>query len=370
MLKPSDAHLWVRCPLAGSIMTTGEYYGTPPLEPEFTSDDSRREGTCAHWVAENVFTGRVETTREMIGHTHNNGWVVDEDMAWRVAGYIDYVRGFGTPVATEQQVGLYGLVRGRLDTVTASSGAVVRVFDYKDGWRPVEATENYTMLCYGLAVVGEVAGEYGGTPDLELHVYQPRPTHPDGPARVWRIEHADLGRWNGWLYERATDCLPEYQPAGRPGHQCGDCPAAASCHALGASVAAQYETVSDRRMVNHSPEAMAAELDFLELAETLVSARRSALQSEAMARIDRGQFIPGGWGVTPKLGNRKFTVSPDIVERATGVRPEKIVPMTPAELERNGVAADIVNMLSTRPFIGRKLTKHMNAIGKRMFKTT
>lgn len=365
MLKPSDAHLWVRCPLAGSILATGEYYGTPPLDPEPVSDDSRREGTCAHWVAENVFTGRVETAREMIGHTHNNGWVVDEDMAWRVAGYIDYVRGFGTPVAAEMPVELYGIVRGRLDTVTASSGGVVRVFDYKDGWRPVEAEQNYTMLCYGLAVIGQ---QPAGTA-LELHIYQPRPTHPDGPARVWRIEAADIPRWHGWLYERATDCLPQYQPAGKPGHQCGDCPAAASCQALGGSVAAQYETVSDRRMVNHSPEAMAAELDFLDLAQALVGARRDALRAEATARIDRGQFIPGGWGVTPKQGNRKFTMDPEVIERATGVHPYKQVLMTPAELERQGVHPDIVNMISTRPFVGRKLTKDMNVIGKRMFKS-
>lgn len=366
MLRPSDAHLWVRCPLAGNILQTGEYYGTPPLEPEETSDDSRREGTCAHWVAENVFTGRVDHAREMWGHVHSNGWVVDEDMAHRVAGYVEYVRGFGTPVAAEQQVGLYGLVRGRLDTVTASAGGVVRVFDYKDGWRPVEADQNYTMLCYGLAVIGE---QPAGTA-LELHIYQPRPSHPDGPARMWRIEAADLGRWNGWLYERATDCLPEYAPQGRPGFQCRDCPAAASCHALGATVAAQFETISSGRMVNHSPEQMAAELDFLDLAAALAAARRSALRSEAMARIDRGQFIPGGWGVEPRRGNRKFTVAPDVVERATGVDPYKQVLMTPAELERQGVSKDIVNMISQRPFTGRDLTKNMAALGKRMFKTT
>jgi hypothetical protein len=366
MLRPSDAHLWVRCPLAGNVMATGHYYGTP-LTEHHADSDSRREGTCAHWVAENVFTGRVDHTREMIGHTHNNGWVVDEDMAHRVDGYIAYVRGFGEPTATEKPVDLFnGIVRGRLDTVTASSGGVVRIFDYKDGWRPVEADQNYTMLCYGLSEIASYS--VGEPPALELHIYQPRPTHPDGPARVWRIEAADIMRWYGWLYERATDCLPQYGKPGNPGFQCRDCPAAASCHALGASVAAQYETVRDARMVNHTPEQVAAELDFLDLADALVSARRSALQSEAVARIDRGQFIPGGWGVTPTKGNRKFTVPPEVVERATGVHPYKQVLMTPAELERQGVQPDIVNMISQRPFIGRKLTKNMEAIAKRMFK--
>lgn len=365
MLRPSDAHLWVRCSLAGNVMTTGHYYGTP-LTEHHADSDSRREGTCAHWVAENVFTGRASSPAELIGHSHPNGWVVDADMARRVAGYIAYVRGFGDPVTAERTIELYGLVRGRLDTVTASAGGVVRVFDYKDGWRPVEAEHNYTMLCYGLAVIGE---RPAGTA-LELHIYQPRPTHPDGPARVWRIESGEILHWWGWLYERASDCLPQYSKPGNPGPQCRECPAAASCHALGASVAAQYETLRDARMVNHTTEALAAELDFLDLAAALVTARRNALQSEAVARIDRGQFIPGGWGVTPARGNRQFTLSPEVVEIATGVSPYKQVLMTPAELERQGVSADIVNQISQRPFIGRKLTKHMEAIGKRMFKGT
>lgn len=361
MLQPNKAHLWVNCPLSGSVMVSGNYTATPHAQPFADSDDARREGTCAHWAAELLLRGEVEKARDLIGMKHANGWIVDEEMAWHVANYAAYVRSFGPYSAIEKGVELFGLIRGRLDTVNSASHTL-RIFDFKYGYRLVESEHNFNMLCYGLA---EAFTANGAVP-LELHVYQPRPHHPDGIARVWKIAADELAVWWQWLYEKARACfLPE--PPGLVGKHCLDCPAAGSCHALNANTYAIYETVISERMTDYTPDQMAAMLTFLEMATKIVEAKRKAIRAEAEARISRGTRIPG-WGMEPRKGNRAWFVTPAQRQLATGHDPFKQVEKSPAEMEREGVPKDTVNKLSSMPTIGRKLTDDPASYIKRLFK--
>ena len=358
MLRPSDAHLWVPCPLAGNLLATGEYPATQPVDPRPVSD-SRREGICAHWVAEQCITTDDLHPADMVGMAHSNGWVVDDEMAAHVYNYLWYIASqAGEAAAAERSVELFELIRGYLDAIGHTAGPTVKIFDLKYGWRLVEAEQNYSMLCYGLAVVAPGQA-------LEMHIYQPRPNHPDGPARVWRIEADDIEQWRGWLQARAEDCA--VYPHGKPGRHCNNCPAAHSCHALASDIYARFQTIQDDRQVNHTPEQLAAELHFLDLAQRLVDARREAVRSEAMARINRGHRLPG-WAMAPKLGHRRFTVSRYAVRLATGIEPTKTTEMTPAELERQGVPKHIMEQIASRPVVGRDLTSNVTAMAKRMFK--
>lgn len=359
MLRPSDSHLWVKCPLAGELLNSGAYYATHDPEKSSADTDSRREGTCAHWAADEVFNGTVETAAELIGEAHANGWVVDEEMAGHVQDYVDFVRSFGAPVASEMPVQLFDLINGRLDTVSIGNEHVVRIFDFKYGFKPVEVRENYAMLCYGLAAVKDAAHT-----TIELHVYQPRASHPDGPHRVWTIPPQDYAHWYFWLEQRAQACF--HSPQGVPGSQCEHCPARGSCHALTANVGAQYELIRDNRMTNQSPAELGAFLTFLELASDLVNAKLYGIRAETMARLNRGTIVPG-WGTDIRKGNRKFTVDRERVRLATGIDPVKTVPMSPAELERAGAPKHVVAIITQRPTIGKKLTNDPEAIARRLF---
>jgi len=360
MLRPSDAHLWVKCALAGQMLASGAYTATVPLYEAGTEpwhSDSKREGTCAHWVADCVFNGHAECAADMVGEAHSNGWVVDEEMVGHVQGYVDYVLSFGPAVSSEMPVELFNLVRGRLDTVSSGSATVLRIFDFKYGWRPVEVEENYSMLCYGAAVWEQ----HGGA--VELHVYQPRPSHPDGIARVWKIGDGEMADHRLWLKARAEDCF--VYPQGTPGHQCRDCPAAGSCHALAANVQAQYQLIVDDRMTEHTGAQLAAHLTFMRLAADLAAARLKAIEAEAEARISRSMPVPG-WVLEPRTGNRKFTMPRDRVRLATGVDPVKTVKMSPAELERAGVAKHVVAAITYKPTIGRKLSNNPSGMADRL----
>lgn len=359
MLRSSDAHLWVPCSLAGSLISSGNYTATTPAgEPEVDRTASRREGECASWVAERLINEPENDHNDFLDVKHNNGWIVDKEMIHHVRGYLEYVCGFGEPVIAEAPISLFGLITGRPDAATSSNGPVKHVFDLKYGHRLVEAHENWAMLCYGLATVS-----YGQT--LALHIYQPRAQHPEGIARVWTIQPAEQQAWADWLYGRARECFQA--PVGSPGPQCLRCPAAGSCAALAASGYAAYDTVRDSRTLNLSIEALGAELRFLELAEFMIKARKQAAETEMFARITRGQFI-ANWGIEPKLARgREFTVDAYTRYYLTGIDPYKQVEKSPAEMEREGAPADVLARITDRPQVGRKLTGTPEALVKRAF---
>lgn len=360
MLRPSDAHLWVPCSLAGSLLVSGGYEATPMAgEDAVPVSDSRREGTCAGWVAEMVINNNEASAHGMLGEAHSNGWIVDEEMCAHVQNYVNYVRGFGPASAAEVPVELFGLVRGRLDAVSGHNAGemVCRIFDLKYGWKPVNAERNWAMLCYGL-------GQMQPGEALELHIYQPRPPHPEGPARVWTILAHEVENWRKWLHRTAQRCVDV--PTGTPGEQCTRCPANRSCAALSLNVAAQYEIIRDARTMSIPTDRLAAELEFLELAKDLATARLDALEAETAARITRGAFVEG-YSVLPSYSNRAFTVTPHEVFAATGVEPYRKVLKTPAELERDGVPKGVVNKIAKRLLKGRRLTKDDNSIAKRIF---
>jgi hypothetical protein len=360
MLQPNKAHLWVPCPLAGNVMTSGQYEATTHADPAYDTDDARREGICAHWAGELLLRGEVEQPRELVGLQHANGWIIDEPMAFHAMDYRDYVARFGPHTAVEKHIDLFGLIRGRLDTV--SSRGVIRIFDFKYGYRLVEVRQNFTMLCYGLYAWAESRASL----PIEMHIFQPRPHHPDGHARAWRIEAEEVSDWWDWLRDRAADCFAPHTP-GIVGKHCLDCPAAGSCHALTANVYGAYETVVSDRMSEYTPTELAAFLTFLDMAEKLVDAKRKAMRAEAEARISRGTFIPG-WLMDQRTGNREWTVTPDQRRRATGVDPMKQVEKSPAELEREGVPKDVVNQMSKTKKLGRKLSNDPQSAARRMFK--
>lgn len=362
MLQPSQAHLWVPCSLAGNVLASGEYPATPQPLTEVT--DSRREGTCAAWAAELLITGAVDHPRELIDMQHPNGWVIDREMAHHVADYRDYCSQWGPVSAAEVPIELFGgLVRGRLDSTTALTG-VLRVFDLKYGWRPVEARENWTMLCYGLARAAEFA-EAACT--IELHIFQPRPHHPDGPARVWRIEAHEVDGWMQWLWAVATEARDN--PRASPGQHCDRCPAQASCVANAKTGYHLYQSQAERRMHGHTPAEIARELVFVEMAEDFLASRRKALEVEAMARLAVGEDVPGCVREPRLARERQFTVPAETVELITGRPMTHLVEQkkTPAELEREGVPKHVVKMITHRPTVGWKLGRNPEGLADRIF---
>lgn len=142
-------------------------------------------------------------------------------------------------------------------------------------------------------------------------------------------------------------CQDPNAPA-RPGEWCEYCPAAATCVAIGHSVYDHMAMIENQHQAHLSGDMLATELKFLDECEKIVKARRDAIRSEAIARMRRGEHVPG-WRVVQLPGDRKFKVPPETVRAVTGKNPVIEKPITPAALERMGVPTSVVNALSTKP---------------------
>jgi hypothetical protein len=364
MQNPSKAHLWSKCALSGAILAGRANGYTSPHAPDADSTDSRKEASAAYWLAGEWLAHRISPADSPVGITAPNGWLIDAEMAQHVEAYVEYVRGFGgQPVQQGQSVHIGSRISGRIDNahVIIGPGLVVRVFMMKYGWRLVEVEGNAELLCYGIA--SHIQGHI-----LELHVYQPRPYHPEGIARSWVIPPDQVDRWREWLDQRAMFAEGVYgTPHGMPGEHCRDCEGRNSCQALAANVYAAYEMITDTQLGKMDAKQLAAELDFLERAEEVLKHRKAGVEAEAEGRIAGGEFVEG-WELVNKTGHRKFSVPMQQVFQMTGIHPYKQADMTPAELERAGAKKDIVKKITYTPTIGRKLARASAKAFERMFK--
>lgn len=366
MQHPSKAHLWTKCALSGSVLAGRAGGYVSPHVPDADETESRQEANAAYWLAGEWLAGRIggkDFELEAIGLVAPNDWVVDAEMAQHVEAYVEYVRGYGGELFVgDRAISVGPRIVGRLDNAAVViSASMIRVFMLKYGWRLHEAEGNAELLCYGI-------GMHKPGYALELHIYQPRPYHPEGIARSWLIEARNVEREAIWLDQQAHAAEGAYAvPVGNPGEHCRDCPGKASCQALAANAYAAYEIIRDTRLGKMDTTQLAAELEFLERAEEIIKHRKAGVEAEAEGRITGGEFV-AGWELADRKGHRKWSVPMAQVHLMTGIVPYKQADMTPAELERAGANKDIVKQITHTPTIGRKLARASAKTFERMFK--
>ena len=101
---------------------------------------------------------------------------------------------------------------------------------------------------------------------------------------------------------------------------------------------------------------LASELSFLEECETLLKGRVDAVKADAEARIKTGRSVPG-YRLEHGTGNRKWIVDADTIRVMTGVDPTAGRMITPAEMERNNVPAELIEHLTEKPRTKARLIK-------------
>lgn len=344
LFRPSQAKYWSRCPAQPTFAER-----TPPKLP----GDPAREGTCAAWVGEQVLIGNYSKCHDMIGMTHENGWLVDRKMTGYCQEYVDMVRGLGGSATAEEIVTASAdpLIEGTLDssTMTVTNGTLF-VIDLKYGFDPVEAIKNPQLIIYGKGKLNKFPP--GTIDQIVLAIFQPRGFHHKGVYREWVLTPAELERHFNELLIAAKEC-EKPNPEARPGTWCNDCDAASSCVALAEtshSIVYQIRSIEQRQMNVHE---LSSSLEFAREGMKIVRAHAKAVEAEAEARC-KLESIPG-WVARQKYGHRKFTQPGVTVELITGVSPWDNEICTPAELERRGADKELVKKLCDQPKTGFKL---------------
>jgi hypothetical protein len=125
-----------------------------------------------------------------------------------------------------------------------------------------------------------------------------------------------------------------------------------------------HDTIAHTAQYNLVPDALGTELDFIERAESLLSARANAIRAEAEARISAGAIVPG-WVMKSGRGQRVWAHPPEMLRMLLGTDITVTKLRTPADVEREGVT--IPDALTKRPTTKPKLARMTPGDVERLF---
>lgn len=338
-----------------------------PQTQEVEQSEAAREGDAAHHAAECVLKGVP------IPDVAPNGYAVDAEMREHAQAYRDTIPKVvneGTFDAfvphVEKRADFYATptieIAVRLDAWWLD-GDTLYIRDYKYGWRLVEPEGNYQLVAGAVGVIRQimnpsVARMVTDVPPtfIDMGIYQPRPYHPDGQLRTWRVSIDELIMEYNGLVERleqlpSSDLLTGPHCEHCPGGVLGTCPAALAAAGNAIDVAMRGGPMDP------SPAAMARELVTLQRAAKVLEQRKTWLEDIAKRGLKAGQVFPG-WAVEQAKGNSTWTVKPKELTQLTNVdvyAERKLC--TPAEAKRRGVSEDVIAANTTRPNIGDRLVR-------------
>ncbi len=186
-LSPSSAHRWMRCP--ASPWLEAPY---PPMSSAVTN-----EGQDAHQLAALCLTACCDT-KTLLGHTMDNGNIVNKKMARAVQLYVDRIRqsAAGHTLLVEHQVPLTPFTGEKEAVGTADAvilkienmpdGAELEVHDLKYGRGVcVEAKNNAQLALYALGAK-HAFSHLADFKRFRMVIHQPRLTHH--VEAVWAAE--------------------------------------------------------------------------------------------------------------------------------------------------------------------------------------
>lgn len=343
-LAPSSAHIRRQCGAAARMMA--QY---PSEETEDT-----REGTAAHWVAEDMIRNGGRNVAE--GVIAPNGVMVTEEMIEAGEVY------FSDVIA--QVPDLQGLhIERRIDCHSISPecdgtpdmwhyrpGHLI-VWDYKYGRRYVPAFENWQMIEYvsGILDLLGVTGLNDHLITVDMRVVQPRCFVGGSSVRNWRINAQELrGYFNTARMFEERSLKPDAPATSNP--DCRDC-CPGQCSAAQAAAYNGVDISMQPQPFDMPPAALGTELGTLRRAAEAIKARQDALEVQALALLKRGQAVPG-FRVETSQGRTAWTQPVEWVKalgEVLGVVTVQEKPLTPTQVIKAGVPAEMVTPHTSRP---------------------
>ena len=307
-LRCSSAPHWSKCPQWPYMVTAQG--SLPDLEGL-----PAKEGTCAAWAAEMDIKG-IATLEQLRGKMHENGVVVDDAMVGHLEPYVEMCRGWHAEYRVSFTHSCI-LVGGTSDAVRLPDPQFLQVKDLKYGFDPVEPTTPQ-ITDYAVGVVASL----GYVPEqVELSIFQPRAQHDEGPSRVITLTAQEFVQRMQEDVLAPLDRIAANEPAVAGSH-CVHCPAANHCKTLTWAVYKAIEQLRHHGSIMLDGVALGQELEFIEFAQDLVKARKTALEAEAEMRIDGGKVVHGWVMGRGKSGTRKFKYSAEAVKALTGLSPK------------------------------------------------
>ncbi|CAB4121190.1 Protein of unknown function DUF2800 [uncultured Caudovirales phage] len=298
--------------------------------PKLPSSAAADEGTLAHAFAERFLVDQVRNCAEFVGFTlETGGKPLSTEMARAVQFYLDAVwaefdaeddsvylveQKFVLPVASAPE----GAVFGRNDALVYSrKRRKLTVFDYKNGFQPVEAEDNDQGKFYGAgAALSELASDWPVS-EVEIVIVQPNARDVDnaGAVRRWAWNPVDLLEF---VAELEVDIAATLQPdaARVPGEHCRWCDAAPFCEVrVQTALQAAALAFTDVALLGTKdlPDVQKVDVDRLVKLKhvcDVFSDWGKKIEDRMLGMLEQGQSVPG-FKLVEKMARRKWQAAGD-----------------------------------------------------------
>lgn len=338
-LSPSNADRWVSCSASAQF--------SEPYHHLEDRSEAALEGEAAHEVAERMWKGQeVRPDTEA-----SNGVLITQDMIEYARMFVDMLPP-GAQVERKQTLPELDDMSGRIDAYFVDTeNDCVEIYDYKYGHSPVNAYENWQLLCYASAFLDDAMGTF------RLVVVQPR-CYAEETSREWRLSYEEYTQIYLPRLKEALRNAKAGDPIAVPGPHCKYCPARRACQALRESALSAVDMVEGSYIRDLSPAALGYELRQLTDAQERLKARLQALEEQAIASIDDGHPVPG-FTKEPRYGRSSWSIDHEAlfsVGDALGIDLRKpSQPVTPNQAVKAGFDKKTVERYTRKPLLSAKL---------------
>ena len=358
-LRLSAASQWMRCAAYVSMNRN-----RPELEQDVTV---REEGTAIHWAAYEIAHGRYIAE----GTTAPNGVSLDDEMLDVVATYLDELRSAGVPVYMELPVHarrIHLLCGGTLDAATGvmstADGYVIKLWDLKGGYSPVDVFRNPQLVGYGSGLLDTLGidGYVEQSLTFEFNIVQPRVFNT--PQR-WRVRAVELRPMWNQMSAAAERALAD-SPIATAGGHCENCASRGVCESARFAAMHALDVSREAQVLELQPQELNYELLRIEQAIDILQARKTGLEAHAVQFIRAGQHLTN-YGLEPGRSRLKWDeTKPDEVERVKVaarmlgkeiVKPEQLITPTQAKTAFGKEFAALVDAAAVRPAPSLKLKR-------------
>ena len=327
------------------------------LYPETEESQASADGTAAHWAASELLSGRTID----VGLIAENGVMLTDEMVEASQMYADTVfsvTGYNPALKPiiEERVGIETVHPECWGTPDAwlfdKRLGVLYLWDFKFGHRFVDVFENWQLIEYAAGILESIG--INGIADhhvtVHMTIVQPRCYVGGSPVRTWSVKAVDLrGYFNAarMFEERAivdnatTTVSPE----------CRDCSARHACPAAQRAAYDAMSVASTSVPFDLPPNALGAELRYIENAVEMLEARKSGLEQQALALAKRGVGIPF-YTAEQGYGRERWN-KPDeeVIAMGNVMGVPLSVPklVTPKQAIKAGMNEEIVKMYTVTP---------------------
>jgi hypothetical protein len=347
-LAPSSAARRVACP--GSRALEAQY-------PEIVESTSAREGTAAHWVAQQFLVkGSCSDTVAPNGEPITKEMLEGADLYEYEIKYIckDSFLNIEKPVSISN---IHPECWGTPDC-WALIDKHLYIFDYKFGHGYVDVYENWQLLEYAAGIAQNAAFT-----KITMTIIQPRCYTTESCVRSWTLDIQDLNEYIEALRESESAAMEVNAPC-TPSPECTYCAARHACKALQLTVSRSIDTIKSYGSFDLDSRQLGSQLKHLRQTAALLDAHLTGLEEQAKSSIMRGDSVPG-FRLAPGQGREHWTK--DIAEVITlgelmGLdltKPAEAV--TPAQARKIGIDDEILKEYSQRTAGKLKLVEETDA---------